>query len=141
MPRVPTTADVTNPQRKGYGFRLDNLLFRTAVSTDRPLTIRTADFPNQQIDLRQNPEDITTNIGQIFSRNDFSGGQGLDYAHKRTNVEKDTTRFYDSRGVDVFNADTEVSYEVTLHHTMADKGVTFTGTKITLNKQLMVIFM
>ena len=129
MPRVPTTADVTNPQRKGYGFRLDNLLFRTAVSTDRPLTIRTADFPNQQIDLRQNPEDITTNIGQIFSRNDFSGGQGLDYAHKRTNVEKDTTRFYDSRGVDVFNADTEVSYEVTLHHTMADKGVTFTGTK------------
>lgn len=129
MPRVPTTADVTNPQRKGYGFRLDNLLFRTAVSTDRPLTIRTAEFPNQQIDLRQNPEDITTNIGQIFSRNDFSGGQGLDYAHKRTNVEKDTTRFYDSRGVDVFNADTEVSYEVTLHHTMADKGVTFTGTK------------
>jgi len=129
VPRVPTTADVTNPQRKGYGFRLDNLLFRTAVSTDRPLTIRTADFPNQQIDLRQNPEDITTNIGQIFSRNDFSGGQGLDYAHKRTNVEKDTTRFYDSRGVDVFNADTEVSYEVTLHHTMADKGVTFTGTK------------
>ena len=129
MPRVPTTADVTNPQRKGYGFRLDNLLFRTAVSTDRPLTIRTADFPNQQIDLRQNPEDITTNIGQIFSRNDFSGGQGLDYAHKRTNVEKDTTRFYDSRGVDVFNTDTEVSYEVTLHHTMIDKGVTFTGTK------------
>jgi len=129
VPRVPTTADVTNPQRKGYGFRLDNLLFRTAVSTDRPLTIRTADFPNQQIDLRQNPEDITTNIGQIFSRNDFSGGQGLDYAHKRTNVEKDTTRFFDSRGVDVFNADTELSYEVTLLHTMADKGVTFTGTK------------
>ena len=85
MPRVPTTADVSNPQRKGYDFRLDNLLFRTAVSTDRQLVIRSAEFPNQQIDLRQNPEDITTNIGQIFSRNDFSGGQGLDYAHKRNN--------------------------------------------------------
>ena len=129
MPRVPTTADVTNPQRKGYGFRLDNLLFRTAVSTDRPLTIRTADFPNQQIDLRTNPEDITTNIGQIFSRNDFSGGQGLDYAHKRTNTDKDTTRYFDSKGVDVFSADTEVSYEVKLHHTMEDKGITFTGSK------------
>ncbi len=129
MPRVPTTADVANPQRKGYGFRLDNLLFRTAVSTDRPLTIRTAEFPNQQIDLRTNPEDITTNIGQIFSRNDFSGGQGLDYAHKRTNSDKDTTRFYDSKGVDVFNADTEISYQISLLHTMADKGITFSGTK------------
>tara|TARA_Y100000389_G_C17451762_1_gene515371 strand:- start:332 stop:2302 length:1971 start_codon:yes stop_codon:yes gene_type:complete len=129
VPRVPTTADVANPQRKGYGFRLDNLLFRTAVSTDRPLTIRTAEFPSQQIDLRTNPEDITTNIGQIFSRNDFSGGQGLDYAHKRTNSDKDTTRFYDSKGVDVFNADTEISYQISLLHTMTDKGITFSGTK------------
>ena len=129
MPRVPTTADVTNPQRKGYGFRLDNLLFRTAVSTDRPLSIRTAEFPNQQIDLRTNPEDITTNIGQIFSRNDFSGGQGLDYAHKRVNTDKDTTRFFDSKGIDVFSADTEVSYEVKLQHSMEDKGITFTANK------------
>jgi hypothetical protein len=129
VPRVPTTADVTNPQRKGYGFRLDNLLFRTAVSTDRPLTIRTAEFPNQQIDLRTNPEDITTNIGQIFSRNDFSGGQGLDYAHKRVNTDKDTTRFFDSKGIDVFAADTEVSYEVKLQHSMEDKGITFTANK------------
>ena len=129
MPRVPTTADVANPRRKGYDFRLDNLLFRTSVSNDRQLIIRTAEFPSQQIDLRQNPEDITTNIGQIFSRNDFSGGQGLDYAHKRTNTDKDTTRYYDSKGVDVFAADTEVSYEIKLHHTMQDKGITFTGSK------------
>jgi hypothetical protein len=129
VPRVPTTADVANPRRKGYDFRLDNLLFRTSVSNDRQLIIRTAEFPSQQIDLRQNPEDITTNIGQIFSRNDFSGGQGLDYAHKRTNTDKDTTRYFDSKGVDVFAADTEVSYEIKLHHTMQDKGITFTGSK------------
>ena len=129
MPRVPTTADVANPRRKGYDFRLDNLLFRTSVSNDRQLIIRTAEFPSQQIDLRQNPEDITTNIGQIFSRNDFSGGQGLDYAHKRTNTDKDTNRYYDSKGVDVFAADTELSYEIKLHHTMEDKGITFTGSK------------
>jgi hypothetical protein len=129
VPRVPTTADVANPRRKGYDFRLDNLLFRTSVSNDRQLIIRTAEFPSQQIDLRQNPEDITTNIGQIFSRNDFSGGQGLDYAHKRTNRDKDTTRYFDSKGVDVFAAGTEVSYEIKLHHTMEDKGITFTGSK------------
>lgn len=128
MPRVPTTADVSNPKRKGYDFRLDNLLFRTAISNDRQLVIRSAEFPNQQIDLRQNPEDITTNIGQIFSRNDFSGGQGLDYAHKRNNVDKDVTRFFDSKGVDVFHGDDETSYNVHLLYKTAPEGISFNGT-------------
>ena len=123
MPRVPTTADVTNPHRKGYDFRLDNLLFRAAISPDRQLVIRSAEFPAQQIDLQQNPEDITTNIGQIFSRNDFSGGQGLDYAHKRSLTEKDTTRFFDSKGVDVFHSDDETSYNLHLLYTTQDKDV------------------
>ena len=128
MPRVPTTADVSNPKRKGYDFRLDNLLFRTAISNDRQLVIRSAEFPNQQIDLRQNPEDITTNIGQIFSRNDFSGGQGLDYAHKRNNADKDVTRFFDSKGVDVFHGDDETSYNVHLLYKTAPEGISFNGT-------------
>ena len=123
MPRVPTTADVTNPHRKGYDFRLDNLLFRAAISPDRQLVIRSAEFPAQQIDLQQNPEDITTNIGQIFSRNDFSGGQGLDYAHKRSLTEKDTTRYFDSKGVDVFHSDDETSYNLHLLYTTEDKNV------------------
>jgi len=127
VPRVPTTADVSNPQRKGYDFRLDNLLFRTAISTDRQLVIRSAEFPNQQIDLRQNPEDITTNIGQIFSRNDFSGGQGLDYAHKRNNADKDVTRFFDSKGVDVFHGDEDTSYNVHLLYKTAPEGITFSN--------------
>ena len=126
MPRVPTTADVSNPSRKGYDFRLDNLLFRTAISPDRQLIIRTAEFPTQQVDLRQNPEDITTNVGQIFSRNDFSGGQGLDFAHKRNGNDKDVTRYFDSKGVDVFHGDEESSYQVKLLHTMESKGLTFT---------------
>ena len=128
MPRVPTTADVTNPHRKGYDFRLDNLLFRAAISPDRQLVIRSAEFPAQQIDLQQNPEDITTNIGQIFSRNDFSGGQGLDYAHKRNLTEKDTTRFFDSKGVDVFHSDDETSYNLHLLYTTEDKNVKGAGT-------------
>lgn len=52
MPRVPTTADVSNPQRKGYDFRLDNLLFRTAVSTDRQLVIRSTEL-NAVLGLEQ----------------------------------------------------------------------------------------
>jgi len=127
MPRVPTTADVSNPQRKGYDFRLDNLLFRTSISPDRQLVIRTAEFPSQQVDLRQNPEDITTNVGQIFSRNDFSGGQGLDFAHKRNNADKDITRYFDSKGVDVFHGDDETSYNVHLLFKTENKDVLGTG--------------
>ena len=117
MARVPTVSTVTNPKRKGYDIALDELLFRAAIGPGREMTISTAEFPQQELNLSQNPEDITTNIGQIFSRNDFSGGQGLDTAHKRNNTPKDGTRFYDSAGVDVFNT-TDTSYSVTLLNEM-----------------------
>ena len=129
MPRVPLTSEVTNPKRKGYDLALDDLLFRAAIAPNRQMTISTAEFPQQEINLKQNPEDITTNIGQIFSRSDFSGGQGLDSAHKRNNTPRDVTRFYDSKGVDVFHGDDETSYHVHLLHTMESKGLTFTGTE------------
>jgi len=128
MPRVPLTSEVTNPKRKGYDIALDDLLFRAAIAPNRQMTISTAEFPGQEINLKQNPEDITTNIGQIFSRNDFSGGQGLDTAHKRNNTTKDTTRFFDSKGVDVFHGDDETSYHVHLLHTTQDENVRGAGT-------------
>ena len=123
MPRVPLTSEVTNPKRKGYDLALDDLLFRAAIAPNRQMTISTAEFPGQEINLKQNPEDITTNIGQIFSRSDFSGGQGLDSAHKRNNSQKDVTRFFDSKGVDVFHADDETSYHVHLLYTTQDENV------------------
>ncbi len=123
MPRVPNTADITNPKRKGYDLALDDLLFRTAIAPDRQMTISTAEFPGQEINLKQNPEDITTNIGQIYSRSDFSGGQGLDTAHKRNLDEKSITRYFDSKGVDVFHADDESSYHVNLLYQTQDENV------------------
>ena len=83
------------------------------------MVIRTEEFPNQQINLKQNPEDISTNIGQIFSRNNFSGGQGLDIAHRRNSQENDGIRFWDSAGVDVFNIDKGENYTVKLLHQMS----------------------
>jgi hypothetical protein len=111
MPRVPLTSEVTNPKRKGYDLALDDLLFRAAIGPNRQMTISTAEFPGQEINLKQNPEDITTNIGQIFSRSDFSGGQGLDSAHKRNNSQKD-----------------ETSYHVHLLYTTQDENVRGAGT-------------
>jgi len=139
VPRVPAVSTTDNPKRKGYDLALDDLLFRTAIAPNRQLTISSAEFPNQQINLTQNPEDITTNVGQIFSRSNFSGGQGLDSAHQRNNSEKDITRFYDSKGVDPFHGGEESSYHIHLLYTMAASGqtldsvpvngLTFTGTE------------
>jgi len=131
MARVPLVSNTENPKRKGYDLALDDLLFRTAVAPNRQLTISSAEFPEQQINLTQNPEDITTNVGQIFSRSNFSGGQGLDSAHQRNNSVTDTTRYYDSKGVDVFHGDETSSYKVHLLYTTEDLDVQ--GSETTFN--------
>ena len=114
MARVPLASEVDFSKRKGYNVQLDDLLLRTATGPDRVLQIQSAEFPQQSINLAVNPEDITTNVGQIFSRSNFSGGEGLDTAHKRNGTEDDITRFFDSKGVDVFHGDEEGSYKVHL---------------------------
>ena len=107
MPRVPLSSEITNPKRKGYNLQLDDMLMRTATSPERVMTVQSAEFPQQSINLAVNPEDITTNVGQIFSRSNFSGGEGLDTAHQRNGEEDDISKFFDSKGIDVFHADTE----------------------------------
>lgn len=129
MPRVANTSIISNPKRYGYDIRLDSLYFRTAIGPGREMTIQSSDVQEGQINVKQNPEDFTSNLGRIYSRNNFSGGQGLDTAHRANGTPKDTTRFWDSKGVDVFHGDDETSYNVHLLHTMESKGLTFTGTE------------
>ena len=129
MPRVPTTNIISNPKRYGYDVRIDTLLLRSAVGPGREMQIQSSDVQEQGINVKQNPEDFTSNLGRIYSRNNFTGGQGLDTAHRANGTPKDTTRFWDSKGVDVFHGDDETSYHVHLLHTMESKGLTFTGTE------------
>ena len=105
MPRLTTQAEVSNPKRKGYDFRVDNQLYRSAIGPGRDMTIQSSDVADASINVRQNPEDFTSNIGRVFSRNNFSGGSNLDEAHKRGGTEKDVMRFWDSQGIDVFKKD------------------------------------
>ena len=107
MPRVPTTNIITNPKRYGYDVRIDTLLLRSAVGPNREMTIQSSDVQEGQINVKQNPEDFTSNLGRIYSRNNFAGGQGLDTAHRANGTPKDTTRFWDSKGIDVFHGDDE----------------------------------
>ena len=114
MPRLTTQAEVSNPKRKGYDFRVDDFLFRAAVGPNRQMTIESSDVQTQDLNVSQNPEDFTRNIGRIYSRNNFSGGSNLDMAHKRGMSELDTTRFWDSNGVDVFTQNKGTPYSLKL---------------------------
>lgn len=127
MPRVPTTNIINNPKRYGYDVRVDTLLLRSAVGPNREMQIQSSDVQEGQVNVKQNAEDFTSNLGRIYSRNNFSGGQGLDTAHRQNNTPKDVTRFWDSKGVDVFHSDDETSYHTHLLHTTADKNINFSG--------------
>ena len=117
MPRLTTQAEESNPKRKGYDFRVDNQLYRSAIGPGREMTIQSSDVADASVNVRQNPEDFTSNIGRIYSRNDFSGGSNLDTAHKANGNPNDVRRFWDSQGVDVFNTDLGKGYNVQLLHT------------------------
>ena len=130
MPRIASTSNVRNPKRYGYDVRIDNIYLRSAVGPGegRQMTIQSSDVQaGQSVNVRQNPEDFTSNLGRIYSRNNFKGGQGLDTAHRANGTEKDTTRFWDSKGVDVFHGDDETSYHIHLLHTTAAKSISFTS--------------
>ena len=43
MVRLTTQAEVSNPKRKGYDFRIDSFLFRAAVGPNRQMTIQSSD--------------------------------------------------------------------------------------------------
>ena len=124
MPRVANTSNINNPKRYGYDVQLDNIYLRTATAPGRELVIQSSDInTGNQINVKQNPEDFTSNLGRIYSRNNFKAGQGLDTAHRLDAQESDVHRFWDSKGVDVFHGDDETSYNIHLLHTMADKNV------------------
>ena len=121
MPRLTTTAEVPSPKRKGYDFRINQFLFRSAVGPNRQMTIQSSEVNTEQVNVKQNPEDFTSNLGRIYSRNNFSGGSNLDRAHKSTGTAMDTTRFWDSKNVDVFHADDDDSYYARLLYTTESK--------------------
>jgi len=129
MARVASTSNVRNPKRYGYDCRLDNIYLRTAVGPNRELTIQSSDVQaGQNVNVKQNPEDFTSNLGRIYSRNNFSAGQGLDTAHRADGQPDDVNRFWDSKGVDVFHGDDETSYNLHLLYTTLVQNKSFSGT-------------
>jgi len=120
MPRLTTQAEVSNPKRKGYDFRIDNQLYRAAITGNQQMSIQSSDVADAGVNVRQNPEDFTSNLGRVFSRNNFSGGSNLDSAHRKDGTEKDSIRYWDSQGIDVFKKDLGQAYNIQLLNTTSN---------------------
>ena len=117
MPRIASTNTVSNPKRLGYDVQIDNMLLRSAIGPGREMTIQSSDVREGQINVKQNAEDFTSNLGRIYSRNNFSGGSNLDTAHRTNGKPNDNTRYWDSQSIDVFHNDLGKAYNIQLLHT------------------------
>ena len=128
MPRLTTQAEESNPKRKGYDFRLDNQLYRAAINPNQQMIIESSDVGQENsVNVKQNAEDFTSNIGRVISRNNFSAGQGLDTAHRANGKPDDINRFWDSKNIDVFHT-SDTSYNINLLYTTEAQSISLSGT-------------
>lgn len=98
---LPTTHNTTSPQARGFGARIDDLLLRLAVGPGRELAIESAPLQANRVQTSENPTEFFSDFGDIFGRADFTGGEGLRYAHRSDRPANAEARFWDSENVDV----------------------------------------
>jgi len=105
---LPTKVNVARPEAWGYQALLefgstaaDSLYLRTAFGPGRTGRVETDSEIDQGIQSRETPEDFRTEEGKVYSRDDLSGGEGLDRAQRRDGEDFDHTRYFDSRNVSV----------------------------------------
>ncbi len=112
---LPTAANTTRPTARGYGALItygattaDSLYVVLAPSPESPIRRTTGQPGNQAPRVESNPEDFRPESGRIFSRSRFTGGEGLDYAHRSTdqaNPDLDNTRYWDSKNISITAVD------------------------------------
>ena len=128
MAVLPSPSNTSQPEAQGFEANLDDLFLRFAVGPGRQMNINTAPLQAQAIQTSETPEDFQQEFGQIYSRTDFSGGEGLDKAHRRNGTERDFSRYWDSKGVDVFHGDEDTGYNAHLLYDVEQKTLTLTDT-------------
>lgn len=97
---LPLASSVDRPEAWGYDASMANILLRLVPTPQLELKLQTAAVQAQRIQTEQTAEDFLSEYGIVFSRNDFSGGEGLDFAHRSRGTSFDSTRYWDSRGLD-----------------------------------------
>ena len=128
MAVLPSPSNTSQPEAQGFEANLDDLFLRFAVGPGRQMNINTAPLQAQAIQTSETPEDFQQEFGQIYSRTNFSGGEGLDKAHRREGTPIDFSRFWDSKGIDVFHGDEDTGYNAHLLYDVEQKTLTLTDT-------------
>jgi hypothetical protein len=128
MAVLPSPSNTSQPEAQGFEANLDDLFLRFAVGPGRQMNINTAPLQAQAIQTSETPEDFQQEFGQIYSRTDFSGGEGLDKAHRRNGTDRDFSRYWDSEGIDVFHGDEDTGYNAHLLYDVEQKTLTLTDT-------------
>ncbi len=95
---IPTTSNVSQPRKFGFGCALDSHLFRLATGFGQRVTIETAPSEAPRVDTASSPDEIVDESGRVFARSQFDGGEGLFRAHQ-DGASPD--RFWASKGVSV----------------------------------------
>lgn len=133
---IPTSLNVTRPQAEGYDARLiygnedgEDIYVQLAPSGNTPVLRSTAEPSNQSPQLASNPEDFRPESGRIFSRSLFSGGEGLDKAHRARGGSDDPLRYWASEDIWINVAEPGVPEEIKL--AWANEAITGTGTPAT----------
>lgn len=107
---LPTKANTSRPVADGYGALIEfdgrtdaeTLFVRLAVGPGRELRWRTSPLETERVSTEETPQDIRPGqSGEVYSRTDHSGGEGLADAHRRDAAESDHRRFWESENLDV----------------------------------------
>lgn len=98
---MPIVSNQPRPRAHGYAVRLDDMLLKLATGPRRVLEQTFERLQAGRVDTAGNSEEMVSEFGQVFARNDFTGGEGLDRAHRRDNDETDLSRYWSSAGVDI----------------------------------------
>lgn len=98
MTVLPTTDVVARPRQQGYEARLDELLLRLAITPDSQIEQQVVPPQAPRIQLGGALEALPSSA-LIASVGDVSGGEGL-HNTSRARTERDSTRYWASRGID-----------------------------------------
>lgn len=120
---LPTKVNVARPESWGYDALIEygdsdaeSLYLRLAAGPGRAMQLQTVEVEERGVDTAANPEDMRGESGETFSRSDFTGGEGLDRAHRRNGTPQDWSRYWDSRNIDITPSRAGEAEEIKLLH-------------------------
>jgi len=106
------------PRAQGYGVQLDGVWYRLAANSVSPLRIGTKDSLAERLDQRGSTDENVLDIGYAFSRNNLTGGEGLDWFPRVSQLGQpaplDVIRYWDSHNLQIQRPAAGQPYTITL---------------------------